>query len=163
MDLDAHHVVNQLLLELVKSPSHRLELRGDHAHPLLIDRLREMAEMPIGEQTGTIGISINGRPWEVAVTIIPGAAGEEVELVAREAMPPAAMPPEAMPPADPLKGRQIGRVLTKMGKITEMQLVEALNLQKRTGGPLGQILISLGYINESDLNAALAAQRGEAR
>jgi type IV pilus assembly protein PilB len=65
-----------------------------------------------------------------------------------------------MPPIDQLQGRPIGRVLTKMGKVTREQVVEALNFQKSKGGALGRILIDLGYVKEADVNAALAAQRG---
>ena len=66
----------------------------------------------------------------------------------------------AAPAIAELKGRPIGRVLTKMGKVTREQVVEALDFQKRKGGALGRILIDLGYIKEADLNFALAAQRG---
>ncbi len=66
----------------------------------------------------------------------------------------------ALPPIDELKGRPIGRVLTKMGKVTREQVVEALDFQKSKGGALGRILIDLGYVKETDLNTALAAQRG---
>ena len=65
-----------------------------------------------------------------------------------------------MPPIDQLQGRPIGRVLTKMGKVTREQVVEALDFQKSKGGALGRILIDLGYIKEADLNIALAAQQG---
>jgi type IV pilus assembly protein PilB len=81
------------------------------------------------------------------------------------AKPPAA-PPAApvatggMPPIDQLQGRPIGRVLTKMGKVTREQVVEALDFQKKKGGAIGRILIDLTYIKESDLNIALAAQKG---
>ncbi len=73
---------------------------------------------------------------------------------------PAAPPMGGMPPVDQLKGRQIGRVLTKMGKVTREQVVEALSFQKSKGGAIGRILMDLGYIKELDLNVALAAQRG---
>ncbi len=66
----------------------------------------------------------------------------------------------SMPPIDQLQGRPIGRVLTKMGKVTREQVVEALTFQKSKGGALGRILIDLGYIKETDLNIALAAQKG---
>ncbi len=66
----------------------------------------------------------------------------------------------AMPPIDQLQGRPIGRVLTKMGKVTREQVVEALTFQKSKGGALGRILIDLGYIKETELNIGLAAQRG---
>ena len=69
-------------------------------------------------------------------------------------------PTPGMPPIDQLQGRPIGRVLTKMGKVTREQVVEALTFQKSKGGALGRILIDLGYIKEVDLNTALAAQRG---
>mgnify|MGYP000274200123 CR=1 FL=1 len=75
--------------------------------------------------------------------------------------PPDAAPAGGgMPPIDQLKGRPIGRVLTKMGKVTRDQVVEALQFQKSKGGAIGRILIDLGYIQEKDLNVALAAQRG---
>ena len=59
-----------------------------------------------------------------------------------------------------LKGRPLGRVLTKMGKVSREQVVEALNFQKSKGGALGRILIDLGYVKETDVNFALAAQLG---
>lgn len=81
--------------------------------------------------------------------------------------PPAAAPTAPvsgggtpLPPVEQLQGRPIGRVLTKMNKVTREQVVEALTFQKSKGGALGRILIDLGYIKESDLNIALAAQRG---
>src|SRR4051794_9681609 len=69
-------------------------------------------------------------------------------------------PTGGMPPIDQLQGRPIGRVLTKMGKVTREQVVEALTFQKSKGGAIGRILIALGYIKEGDLNTGLAAQRG---
>ena len=65
-----------------------------------------------------------------------------------------------MPPIDQLQGRHIGRVLTKMGKVTRDQVLEALAFQKQKGGLLGRILVDIGYVTEGDLNIALAAQRG---
>ena len=67
-----------------------------------------------------------------------------------------------MPPIEQLKGRQLGRVLTKMGKCSREQVVEGLTVQKKSGRgtPLGRILIDLGYLEEGVLNVALAAQKG---
>lgn len=73
---------------------------------------------------------------------------------------PAPVGPGGIPPIDQLQGRPIGRVLTKMGKVTREQVVEALDFQKKKGGVLGRILMDLGYIKEVDLNIALAAQKG---
>ena len=66
----------------------------------------------------------------------------------------------AMPAIAELKGRPIGRILTKLNKVTREQVVEALDFQKRKGGAIGRILVDLGYIKEPDLNFALAAQLG---
>jgi len=59
-----------------------------------------------------------------------------------------------------LRGRPLGRVLVKMGKVTRPQVHEALEIQREKGGPLGQILMDLGYIDESTLTFALAFQAG---
>jgi type IV pilus assembly protein PilB len=58
------------------------------------------------------------------------------------------------------KGRPLGRILIRMGKVNRAQVGEALTVQKTRRGPLGQILIDLGYIAEGDLQFALAAQMG---
>lgn len=58
------------------------------------------------------------------------------------------------------KGRPLGRILIRMGKVNRAQVHEALSVQKNRRGPIGQILIDLGYITEKDLQFALAAQIG---
>ncbi len=70
-----------------------------------------------------------------------------------------------MPPIDQLKGRPIGRVLIKMGRLTHEQAKTGLAAQadqkaKGINSPLGQILIELAMVNERDVNLALAAQMG---
>jgi type IV pilus assembly protein PilB len=65
-----------------------------------------------------------------------------------------------MPPIAQLRGRPLGRILIKMGKVTRVQVSEALELQKKKRGPLGQLLIEMGYVEEADVNRALAAQVG---
>lgn len=65
-----------------------------------------------------------------------------------------------MPPIEQLRGRPLGRVLMKMGKLRRQQVDEALEIQKERRGPLGQILVELGYITEEDLAIALGAQSG---
>ncbi len=65
-----------------------------------------------------------------------------------------------MPPISQLKGRPLGRILIKMGKVSRAQVSEALELQKKKRGPLGQLLIELAYVEEADLHRALAAQVG---
>ncbi len=70
------------------------------------------------------------------------------------------MPGEAMPPISQLRGRPLGRILIKMGKLTRAQVSEALELQKTKRGPLGQLLVEMGYASPADVNRALAAQVG---
>jgi type IV pilus assembly protein PilB len=70
------------------------------------------------------------------------------------------MPVDGMPPIAQLKGRPLGRILIKMGKLTRAQVSEALEVQKKKRGPLGQLLIELGYVEKADVNRALAAQVG---
>ncbi len=63
-------------------------------------------------------------------------------------------------PVKQLRGRRLGRILIKMGKLTRDQVHEALEIQKQRRGPLGRILVELGYITEDELNEALASQKG---
>ncbi len=70
------------------------------------------------------------------------------------------MPDDGMPPIAQLRGRPIGRILIKMGKVTRAQVSEGLEIQKKKRGPLGQLLIEMGYVEEADVNRALAAQVG---
>lgn len=67
---------------------------------------------------------------------------------------------EKTPSLSDLKGRKIGRVLNKMGKVTRDQINEALALQEKKRAPLGQLLVELGYVSHDDVNLALAAQAG---
>lgn len=67
-----------------------------------------------------------------------------------------------LPPMDKLRGRAIGRILTKMGLLTRDKVHECLRMQKRRSKavPIGQIFLELGLIDEEQLRMALAAQRG---
>ncbi len=65
-----------------------------------------------------------------------------------------------IPPIEQLRGRQLGRILIKMGKIRRAEVHEALELQKERRRPIGSILVELAHITEEDLNIALAAQVG---
>ncbi len=67
----------------------------------------------------------------------------------------------AIDPAQ-LKGRKLGRALTKMGKVTREQVHEALAIQKTRKVPIGQLLVELGNCTERDVAEALAGQAGMA-
>jgi hypothetical protein len=66
-----------------------------------------------------------------------------------------------MPALDQLIGRPIGRVLTKMGRVTPQQVIESLKHQKEYGGLLGNVMVKLRFIRTDDIAMALAGQRGE--
>lgn len=53
---------------------------------------------------------------------------------------------------------QIGQLLIQRGKITPEQLGQALQLQKEQGGLLGEALTKLGFVTEEDIVQALAVQ-----
>ena len=113
-----------------------------------------------------------GTPARPASPIAPAAAANaDAKTKDTKAQPVAPAQPavQASPvaaggyggiPIDQLQGRQIGRVLVKMNKVTREQLVAALSFQKEKGGAIGRILIDSGYIKEADLSMALAAQKG---
>jgi len=61
-----------------------------------------------------------------------------------------------------LKGRKLGRVLTKLGKTTRERVHEALAIQKTRKGQIGKLLIELGYCTQRDIQEALAGQAGMA-
>ncbi|MGE3108304.1 MAG: GspE/PulE family protein [Phycisphaerales bacterium] len=61
-----------------------------------------------------------------------------------------------------LKGRKLGRVLTKLGKTSRERVHEALAIQKTRKSPIGKLLIELGYCTERDIQEALSGQAGMA-
>ncbi|MCD4826029.1 MAG: Flp pilus assembly complex ATPase component TadA [Phycisphaerae bacterium] len=61
---------------------------------------------------------------------------------------------------DELRGRPLGRILVKMGKVTRDQVHEALEIQKERGGPIGEIFIEMELIDSTTQSLALAYQAG---
>jgi type IV pilus assembly protein PilB len=59
-----------------------------------------------------------------------------------------------------MKGRKLGRVLTKLGHTTRERVHEALAIQKTRKVPMGQLLVELGYCTPAQVNEGLAAQAG---
>ena len=59
-------------------------------------------------------------------------------------------------------GRQkpLGQVLKEMELVNEGQIQEALSIQRKEGGVLGEILVKLGYVAREEILLALAAQMG---
>jgi len=67
----------------------------------------------------------------------------------------------AIDPAE-LKGRKLGRVLTKLGKVSREQVHEALTVQKTRKLKLGELLAELNYCTLTDVAEGLAGQAGMA-
>jgi hypothetical protein len=80
--------------------------------------------------------------------------GLEVEFAAEEEPQLGAAPAEETP------WRPLGRLLVESGRITQADLDEAVDEQRRNGRRLGEILVEHGRITPSDLTAALAEQHG---
>ncbi|HEX7896273.1 MAG TPA: ATPase, T2SS/T4P/T4SS family [Planctomycetota bacterium] len=59
-------------------------------------------------------------------------------------------------------GRQkpLGQLLKEMELVNEAQIQEALQIQRKKGGVIGEILVDLGYVGKEEILLALAAQRG---
>jgi type IV pilus assembly protein PilB len=69
---------------------------------------------------------------------------------------------QKLPPIEQLKGRPLGRILIKMEVLPREKLHECLKIQSQRHGKvqIGQIFLELGLVDESQLQLALAAQRG---
>ena len=62
---------------------------------------------------------------------------------------------------DPVQNKQLlGSILLERKMITQAQLDEALAIQKKAGGFLGEILVKRGLLDERDIVAALVVQCG---
>jgi len=59
-----------------------------------------------------------------------------------------------------MKGKKLGRVLTKLGKTTRERVHESLAVQKTRKVRIGQLLIELGYCQPADIEEGVAAQSG---
>ncbi|MBU3729066.1 MAG: pilus assembly protein PilB [Phycisphaerales bacterium] len=59
-----------------------------------------------------------------------------------------------------MKGRRLGRVLTKMGKVTREQVHAALSKQPSLKKKLGEVLVEMGLVTPRDIAVAVAGQAG---
>jgi type IV pilus assembly protein PilB len=64
------------------------------------------------------------------------------------------------PRAEPGRQKPLGQVLKEMELLNEGQIQEALAIQRKEGGVLGEILVKLGFVGREDILLALAAQMG---
>lgn len=59
-----------------------------------------------------------------------------------------------------VRRRKIGEILISKGLIVEEQLLEGLDVQKKTRARIGEILVEIGYLTENDVFEALGDQLG---
>jgi len=61
---------------------------------------------------------------------------------------------------DLYRNKPLGQVLKLMELINEGHVQEALQIQRKQGGLIGEILVGLGYVVRDEVLLALAAQKG---
>jgi type IV pilus assembly protein PilB len=61
---------------------------------------------------------------------------------------------------DPGRQKPLGQVLKEMELVSEGQIQEALAIQRKQGGVIGEILVNMGYVAREEILLALAAQMG---
>jgi type IV pilus assembly protein PilB len=70
------------------------------------------------------------------------------------------VPSMSATPGAQQRGDAIGQILLAQGVITEEQLEQALEIQRRSGGQLGRVLVKMGAMSEGQLARALVRQFG---
>ncbi len=59
-----------------------------------------------------------------------------------------------------MKRRKFGELLLSQGVVTREQLDDALDIQRRDGGLLGEIMVQKGFISENEIVRSLSTQYG---
>jgi type IV pilus assembly protein PilB len=59
-----------------------------------------------------------------------------------------------------VNNKQLGELLLDRGIINQVQLDQALSVQRDKGGLIGEILVDLGFVKEDDIAQSLTAQYG---
>ncbi|MDD5108093.1 MAG: hypothetical protein PHC29_01075 [Candidatus Omnitrophica bacterium] len=59
-----------------------------------------------------------------------------------------------------INNKQLGELLLDRGIISQLQLDQALGVQRDKGGLIGEILVELGFVKEDDIAQSLTAQYG---
>ncbi len=59
-----------------------------------------------------------------------------------------------------VNNKQLGELLLDRGIISQVQLDQALGVQRDKGGLIGEILVDLGFVKEDDIAQSLTAQYG---
>jgi len=126
---------------------------------LLVDRgviTEEQLAIALGVQRdegGMLGEILTSRGWVSPLSIAAAVAKQKAEE-------PDPVSSRGGRPGRGTSWRPLGTLLVDKGFITDVQLKQALALQRDEGGFLGEILVDNGWLAASDLVLALAAQLG---
>ena len=58
------------------------------------------------------------------------------------------------------KNRPLGQVLKMLELVNEGHIQEALQIQRKEGGLIGEVLVRLGYVTPDEVELALVSQKG---
>lgn len=58
------------------------------------------------------------------------------------------------------KNKPLGQVLKTLELVNEGHIQEALQIQRKQGGLIGEILVRLGYVTSDEVALALVSQKG---
>jgi hypothetical protein len=114
---------------------------ADGKHLQLAVETKKRDNLALGETLVQIGVL---RPQEMLDVRIAQAEGEDLC--------------ESLMVVSSIRSR-LGEMLLQSNKITSEQLESALELQRKRGGLLGEILVNLGCLDRTTLDATLVAQR----
>ena len=104
------------------------------------------------DEGGMLGEILTARGWVTPLSIAAAVAKQKAE----QSSPPG----ETSRPGRGDGWKPLGTLLVEKGFISDVQLKQALALQRDGGGFLGEILVDHGWLTASDLVLALAAQLG---
>lgn len=76
-----------------------------------------------------------------------------------QATRPPMPPPSDLEPGE-LKGRPLGAILIRLGRLSEQILLTALDRQKTTHGVIGQTLVEMGAVTHGEIEQVLDLQAG---
>ena len=108
-------------------------------------------------QGGLLGDILTARGWVTPLAVAHALAKQ------RDAQTAGARAVSGAPSPSAARGQSwqpLGTVLVEKGCIGDVQLKQALALQREGGGFLGEILVEQGWLTASDLVLGLAAQLG---
>ena len=106
------------------------------------------------EKGGMLGEILTARGWVTPLSIAAAVAKQNAEMTEAE---PASSPGR---PGRKEDWKPLGTLLLEKGFISEVELRQALAVQRDEGGFLGEILVNHHWLAASDLVLALAAQLG---